>query len=336
MSRPDTADRAHRVRRALCSWLGAWLWLASPADVGLADDWAEPMPLAASSLLLDLEVAGPLIIAVGERGHILLSSDRGDHWQQVEVPTRSTLTAVWIDGRDRVWAVGHDGLILRSQDGGLSWARQRSSAEPDRPLLDVWFADSEHGIAIGAYGLMLSTEDGGATWRDHGDDDGPHANAIAQAPDGALYIAGEFGTISRSDDRGRTWQRLASPYEGSFFGILALDDGAILVFGLRGHLFRSDDRGTSWQRLETGTTATLLTGLVRADGSVAIAGSAGVVLLSDDRGRDFRLQDRSDRRGIAALIELGPTQLLGVGDGGLTRIPVREPAAKTTANADLR
>ena len=67
MSRPETADQPHRVRRAFCAWLGALLVLASPTVRALSDDWAEPMPLVGSSLLLDVSSRGSLIIAVGER-----------------------------------------------------------------------------------------------------------------------------------------------------------------------------------------------------------------------------------------------------------------------------
>jgi photosystem II stability/assembly factor-like uncharacterized protein len=120
------------------------------------------MPLARSSLLLDVAREDFRIIAVGERGQILLSSDRAASWQQAEVPTRTTLTAVRTVGGGHAWAVGHDGLILHSDDGGLTWSKQRSSAEPDRPLLDLWFADEAHGVAVGAYMLVLSTP---APWR---------------------------------------------------------------------------------------------------------------------------------------------------------------------------
>jgi photosystem II stability/assembly factor-like uncharacterized protein len=329
MSRPKMAGWSETVATIFALWLLATPLLAGHVENAVADEWAEPMPLALSSLLLDADSHGPRIIVVGERGHVLLSNDRGAHWQQVDVPTRSTLTAVRIVGGDHAWAVGHDGLILHSDDGGFSWTLQRWSQDPDRPLLDVWFADPRRGMAIGAYGLLLSTEDGGRTWRDDlRNEEGAHANAIAEAPDGTLYIAGEFGSILRSDDRGRNWQRLPSPYRGSFFGLLALQDDTILVFGLRGHLFRSEDRGITWQRIQTGTAATLLAGLVRADGSIVIAGLNGALLLSDDGGRRFQLQHLSDPRGIAALIELSPDQLLAVGDGGLTKLPARSSGAR--------
>jgi photosystem II stability/assembly factor-like uncharacterized protein len=336
MNRPEAAGRSE-VPAIFALWLIVTHLSAGHAQTGLEIEWAEPMPLVESSLLLDADSHGSRMIVVGERGHVLLSNNGGARWQQVAVPTRSTLTAVRIVGGDHAWAVGHDGLILHSDDGGLSWSEQHRSQETDRPLLDIWFADPRRGMAIGAYGLMLSTEDGGRTWRDAlGKDEGAHANAIAEAPDGSLYIAGEFGSILRSDDRGRSWQQLPSPYRGSFFGLLPLQDVTILVFGLRGHLFRSEDRGITWRRIQTGTAATLLAGLVRADGSIVIAGLNGVLLLSDDGGGSFQLRHLVDRRGIAALIELGPDQLLAVGEGGLTKIPARDSSAKASVTVEAR
>ncbi len=315
MRRDWTARRPRRL------WLAGLVTLAAHALPGLADDGAESMPLVEASLLLDADIEGSRIIVVGERGHVLLSDDRGVNWRQAEAPTRSTVTAVQMVDRQRVYAVTYDDLVLRSDDGGQRWSVQRVLSEPDRPLLDLWFADPDHGVVIGAYGLVLVTGDGGRTWRPALDDsERPHANAITAAPDGTLYIAGEAGSILRSDDRGETWQELPSPYAGSFFGVLALDDGPLLIFGLRGHLFRSEDRGDSWQPVPTGTDATLLTGLVRADGSIVLAGLGGALLLSDDGGRSFELHPRSDRRATAALVELAPDLLLAVGEGGLTRI----------------
>ena len=43
---------------------------------------AEIEPLADTSLLLDLAVAGNRLVAVGERGHVMLSDDQGATWRQ--------------------------------------------------------------------------------------------------------------------------------------------------------------------------------------------------------------------------------------------------------------
>ncbi|MBK7043719.1 MAG: hypothetical protein IPH50_08485 [Rhodanobacteraceae bacterium] len=87
---------------------------APVAVVPSADDpsilEAEVMPRVMSSLILDIVDAGDRAVAVGERGHILVSETRRDGWRQIEhVPTRSTLTAVTAVG-PRVFAVGHDSM----------------------------------------------------------------------------------------------------------------------------------------------------------------------------------------------------------------------------------
>lgn len=50
-------------------------------------------PLATSSLLLDIAPVGDALVAVGERGHILLQQPQG--WQQVKTPVGSLLTKVF-------------------------------------------------------------------------------------------------------------------------------------------------------------------------------------------------------------------------------------------------
>ena len=71
--------------------------------------------LAPRSLLLDAVERGPLWIAVGERGHILVSRDGATTWTQAPVPTRVMLTGIWMHDDRLGWAVGHDETILRTR-----------------------------------------------------------------------------------------------------------------------------------------------------------------------------------------------------------------------------
>ncbi|TLZ51030.1 MAG: hypothetical protein E6K22_12255 [Gammaproteobacteria bacterium] len=53
---------------------------------------AEHAPLAARSLLIAVAAAGPRLVAVGDRGVIVLSDDRGRTWAQaLDVPTQALL-----------------------------------------------------------------------------------------------------------------------------------------------------------------------------------------------------------------------------------------------------
>lgn len=287
-----------------------------------AGEQAVIAPLAERSLLLDLEQAGDRLIAVGERGHILISEDSGNSWTQVETPTRTTLTGLFfIDGKNG-WAVGHDQVILKTGDGGSSWRLVYQDIEADSPLFDIYFLDASHGYAVGAYGQFLETFDGGENWSGRWiSEDDFHLNQIIPLGD-KLFIAAEAGQAYRSGSQGRDWTILMPGYEGSFFGILALADNSLLLFGLRGNMFRSDDLGDSWTRVATGTEASLTNGLVLSDGSVVVTGLAGAKLISSDNGRTFTLDQDPQRKGFSALRQTRDGKLVGVGDFGVLQISV--------------
>jgi photosystem II stability/assembly factor-like uncharacterized protein len=59
------------------------------------------------------------------------------------------------------FAVGDLGTILRTKNGGASWATQASGA---LNLEDVSVAGPNVATAVGAGGLVLRTTDGGAHW----------------------------------------------------------------------------------------------------------------------------------------------------------------------------
>ncbi|RTZ67934.1 MAG: hypothetical protein DSZ35_05390 [Verrucomicrobia bacterium] len=260
--------------------------------------------------MLDVHGWGERVLAVGERGHILLSTDSGKNWRQTIAPTRRTLTGVFLIDDQVAWAIGHQSVILKSGDGGETWAKANAEIDPETAYLDILFLDAKTGFIVGSYGKFLSTSDGGKTWTEAKQDDDPHFSHIIAAPDGGLWLTGEFGTVRRSGDRARRWEPLATPYEGTFFGALPLAKGGAVVFGLRGNIFRSED-GKAWKQVESPTQSLLHGGLALADGRLVLTAGAGQLLVSADEGRSFRLAT------IAADETATATSLWQAADGGV-------------------
>jgi photosystem II stability/assembly factor-like uncharacterized protein len=337
---------------ALAVLLAAPLAQSAPAAEVAQPREAEHARLAAHALLIGLASAGERLIAVGDRGVVVFSDDKGKSWVQADlVPTQALLTGVCFFDAQHGLAVGHDEVILTTADAGRTWKRTHHAPEAQQPLLDVWCGAAGHAIAIGAYSTYLTSEDGGATWTARKfapaspepqaagargarsatgavpagapDKDQPaggyHLNRIVAASPTRLYIAAEAGHLYRSDDTGASWLTLASPYRGSFFGVLPLEADAVLAFGLRGNLYRSDDAGASWQKIDTGTIQ-LLGGAARLDtGGIAVAGLSGVLLVSRDGGHSFTLQQQRDYTGLSAVLSVGDDEVAAVGDDG-TRV----------------
>ncbi|WP_025754177.1 MULTISPECIES: YCF48-related protein [unclassified Pseudomonas] len=287
---------------------------------------AMPSALASSSALRDVTLAGPRLVAVGPRGHILYSDDHGAHWQQAQVPVSADLNAVSFATPELGWAVGHDGVVLHSRDGGVHWhkqldgralAEQLPAAATDNALLDVWFSDARNGYAVGVFNLLLRTTDGGEHWQpwlDHSDNpQGLHLTSLAAMGDD-LYITGEQGLLLKWS--GARFSRVDTPYAGTLFGAVG-KPGVLLVYGLRGHAYRSTDGGQQWQPVNTGINTSLTAAGIDRDGQLWLASQAGDLLLSRDDGASFSQVPQSARGPVTALVSDTGNGLVLVGERGV-------------------
>jgi photosystem II stability/assembly factor-like uncharacterized protein len=286
---------------------GGPAWAQAPASPVKHQPAAAANPLR--DMMLSATRAGKRIVAVGERGAVLLSDDEGVTYRQAKaVPTRATLTSVhFVDDRTG-WAAGHWGCILATQDGGETWQLQRDDLSTDQPLFSIWFRDSRNGIAAGLFSLLLVTEDGGKNWKpltlpELAGTRSRDANLFSIFSDrkGTVWIAGEQGRVYRSHDAGKSWNALVTGAKGTLWTGTALDDDSILVGGLSGNLYRSTDRGATWSRIDAGTKSSI-TGMIQlANGHVFAVGLDGLTLESKDRGASFKAQRRPDQRALTAV-----------------------------------
>ena len=301
---------------------------AGPAADDVKPRPAEIAPLAAKNLLLGLALANGKVVAVGDRGTILLSAD-GVDWQQSAVPVHATLTAVSFSDANNGWAVGHDATILHTTDGGKTWTLQNFQPQDSKPVLSVLALDAQRAYAVGAFGMFLSTTDGGKTWGQLDSpallEDGLHLNALIRLNNGELFVAGEIGLAGVSKD-GAVWKRLSLPYEGSLFGALPWGENGALVFGLRGNaLFTDDIHKNRWTAVNTGTVQSMFGGALTPGGGAVLVGADGAILHIAADGK-ARSAGGAENLGTLSAVLTVKDRLLVVGELGTNLIGL--PAAK--------
>lgn len=290
---------------------------------------AEIMSRADQSLLLDVTFTGKHFVAVGERGDILVSND-GKAWAQVQVPVRAPLTAVQFVNDEQGWAVGHDAVILHTEDGGRTWSLQNFEPELEQPFLDLYFLDAQRGYAVGAYGMMVGTDDAGLSWEPVDApairDEELHFNSITQLADGTLFIAGESTMMGFSRDHGETWTRFESPYDGTLFGALPFGEHGVLVYGMRGNVLYTKDLSEGlegWTALDTQTVASFFGGTRLPGGGYALVGLNGQILELQEDGQIAARESTGRADSLAAVTPIGDGLLL-VGTAGTARLSLNK------------
>jgi len=240
----------HSLARAAWNSSISCILLCVLANPGRAEEyafhWANPLPQGNALYSLAFE-DGEIGLAVGDRGAVLRTTDRGQtwiDWSDFEVFS-ADLRSVIAVAPEEYLAVGENPGIFRSVDGGLTWSSVPNPSVED--LLDIEQIGPTSFSAIGEWGDVLRSDDGGVTWL-------PMTSPLDMPQEGQFwwddqhgYLAGWF-TAMETTDGGVTWTDL--PDVGDLGAQLMMDihfldqqDGWILDHF---NTFRTTDGGASW------------------------------------------------------------------------------------------
>jgi photosystem II stability/assembly factor-like uncharacterized protein len=170
-------------------------------------------------------------------GHfvMLTTSDGGRSWVRVPpaalppaLPNEGFFAAsgtnVTVAAPNHVWVgtgAASEARVLRSSDGGRTWASSRTplDAGPSAGIFSLAFSDVKHGIVVGGDYKAESavnnnaalTADGGATWTPMKGLSGFRSVAAYLPGNGATIVAAGPAGTDVSTDRGKTWTPIPGP-----------------------------------------------------------------------------------------------------------------------------
>lgn len=267
--------------------------------------------------------------------------------------TTDNLTAVSFIDENFGLAVGTNGVVLRTTDGGLTWAEQVSGTAYN--LNDVQMVSSSVAYAVGEHGATLKSTDGGNSWALI---TSPAPTATISAcfflsPSGGTVVGPGF--ISRTVDGGVTWYgglTGVTMYDVSMFGngvgmavggsasfwkttnsglswayidTLPMDARSIvqttpsIAFAAGAAIFRTTNGGVTWQTVYSNPEKTF-NSLDFADLQNGIAvGNAGAIAKTTDGGVSWQLQPGGVSNNLKGVSY--PEQLIGVAVGTISPIP---------------
>ncbi len=163
-------------------------------------------------------------------------------FQQNPLPTGNSLSSVSMIDSNTATAVGANGTIIRTTNGGTTWTNQVSGTTA--PLFGVCFTDVNQGTAVG--GTNYFQGGGGAQMMRS-----LRSYSVLQTS------VEDHSVILHTSDGGGTWVRQFSGASKALFDICFIDRDRGIAVGDGGTILRTTDGGTTWAQQTRGDTVCL-------------------------------------------------------------------------------
>lgn len=227
--------------------------------------------------------------------------------QAVVRPTQAVLLTVARAGQ-RLVAAGERGLVITSDDGGLTWSQAKVPVSVS--LTRLRFVNAREGWALGHLGVVLRTQDGGSTWTPVLDGVSAAALALKTAPagpqqeaaqrlvdegadkpwldlalghGGSMLAVGAYGMALASRDAGRSWHwptpELPNPEGFSIYGLAQRGEERFL-YGEQGLLLRAPAAQAPFVAVQSPSTGSIFSALALREGPLLLLGLRGKLFRS--------------------------------------------------------
>jgi photosystem II stability/assembly factor-like uncharacterized protein len=179
----------------------------------------------------------------------------------------------------RGWAVGGEGAIIHTEDGGGLWTEQRFGGILSYNGISM--LDATRGTVVSEAGAILTTTDG-HTWEEVLSPTDEDLRAVVLVDSLTGYCCGSAGTILKTEDGGVTWDSLASGTANDLRGIYFADEMEGWAVGAGGLILHTVDAGSTWVGAASPVTTALNSICGMGHDLAWICGAGGVVLLTQD------------------------------------------------------
>lgn len=298
---------------------------SGPANANAAGDLfkeSPDQPYPSTQPVIGLAAAGSDLIGVGLRGLIIRSEDNGKTWQQISSPVDTDLVDVYFSDSKTGWAVGHDSVLLQTEDGGSSWSvnldgKKLKTLLENHYLSEPSLDDFERENMLAEIDFATSTSANPEVIPT------PFLNVHIDE-NGEGFVLGAFGMLLYTDDNGESWvpwiERTDNERRMHLYGIASADDGSMYISGEQGLLMRLDRELKRFVEVNIPYPGTLFG--VSIHGDVILAyGLRGNLFASKDHAGSWSHIENGQKGGLIDAIRIDENYSLIVSQRGeMTRL----------------
>ncbi len=266
------------------------------------------------------------VIANGSSGDVVVKNTIGSNslagfiyggaaktytWTRPSNYINCTLTNANFVNVTQAWAVGSNGTILATNDGGTTWVSQVSGKTTT--LNSTYFYSALQGCAVGVSGVILTTTDGGKTWVSRNSGIGISLTSTFFISPSQGWVAGAGGNILVTADSGATWTAQASGTTNNLTKIYFINATIGWALGANGTILSTTDGGSTWNT-QVSNTINNLTGICFVNANVGWVVGSGYLLTTTNGGQTWNT--RSLGYSLSTIYMASATKGWGLGNSG--------------------
>ena len=210
-------------------------------------------------------------------GYIYKTTDGGATVTKLREKTMAYYRGVFFFNETKGFVVGsentdgtsrdtREGVILKTENGGVSWTRQ---VLPELYLHGIYFINEQIGFAYSGFSgvSVYKTTDGGANWREVKTTESFRATNMQFINAQTGFLATTNGVL-KTTDAGETWQIIETPERANVTNVWFNNDavgyisvGNSFFTADTADIYRTGDSGLTWEKIYTSPTSSIMNGL---------------------------------------------------------------------------
>ncbi len=182
------------------------------------------------------------------------------------------------------WAVGENGTILHTRNGGVTWNAQ---SNPTHLFYDVCLTTQNHAYVVGDRGAIMHSDDGGANWKAQDSRTAECFSATHFVSHEEGWAAAEAGIILHTIHGGEIWLPQESNTKQDLLTLFFIDKEHGWAAGSAGEIVHTNNGGITWTPQKSGVSVNLFDIHFTSKSQGWVVGLFGTLLFTLDSGENW-------------------------------------------------
>jgi len=238
---------------------------------------------------------------------------------KVESNTKVNLNSIYFANEKFAAAVGDEGTIIVSNDGGTSWAVKYFNRKVN--LSDVYCSASGKSILVGDSSAIFYSNNFLDTIQHIPFQQGYTFFKVKFIDEQTGFITGNKGIILKTNNGGINWYKVITNTNDLIFDLSFIDSKRGYAVGWNGMILKTINGGENWQRIDSGIDDNYFKSVdFTKYGFGLIAGGDGMVLRSTNYGEDWSSQKLIEIGGLQKAMFISESTSVLIGSRGTIMI----------------